>query len=89
MILQTWISDFNFKNSNFFDLYNFNLKKKLQNKNKNKNKIYTWLIFNKVKNLKNVFKIIRNKNNEFLIIGDYLNLIDYFRSILFYFKSKK
>ena len=89
VILQTWISDFNFKNSNFFDLYNFNLKKKLQNKNKNKNKIYTWLIFNKVKNLKNVFKIIRNKNNEFLIIGDYLNLIDYFRSILFYFKSKK
>ena len=87
VILQTWISDFNFKNSNFFDLYNFNLKKKLQNKNKNK--IYTWLIFNKVKNFKNVFKIIRDKNNEFLFIGDYLNLIDYFRSVLFYFKSKK
>ena len=44
VILQTWVSDFNFKNSNFFDLYNFNLKKKLQNKNKNK--IYTWLVFN-------------------------------------------
>jgi len=87
VILQTWISDFNFKNSNFFDLYNFNLKKKLQNKNKNK--IYTWLIFNEVKNFKNVFKIIRVKNNEFIFIGDYLNLIDYFRSVLFYFKSKK
>ena len=89
IILQTWISDFNFKNSNFFDLYNYNLKEKLYHKNENKKKIYTWLIFNKVKNLNNVFKLIRNKNNEFLIIGDYLNLIDYFRSIIFYFKSKK
>ena len=36
-----------------------------------------------------MYKIIRDKNNEFLFIGDYLNLIDYFRSVLFYFKSKK
>ena len=33
VIIQTWVSDFNFNNSNFFDLYNFNLKKKIRNKN--------------------------------------------------------
>lgn len=87
VIIQTWVSDFNFNNSNFFDLYNFNLKKKLEKKiNK---KIYTWLIFNKVKKLKKIFNSIRSKNNNFLYIGDYLSILDYFKAILFYEKSKK
>ena len=87
VIIQTWVSDFNFNNSYFFDLYNFNLKKKLEKKIDKK--IYTWLIFNKVKKLKKVFSVIRSKNKNFLYIGDYLSIIDYFKVILFYERSKK
>ncbi len=84
-IIQTWVSDSNFKNIAFKDSYYSGLSDYLD---KNGNKAVTWSVFYNVKNEKKVVEFIRNNSEKFLLIEDYLNIFDYIFAISLFFKKR-
>ena len=75
IIIQTWVSDSNFKNDDFKDTYYFDLTKYLKHNDK---KVFTWPIFYNVKYKKKAVEFLRQKSTQFLLLEDYLRFSDYF-----------
>jgi hypothetical protein len=84
-IIQTWVSDGNFKDDGFKDSYYGNLAKYLKEQDK---KVITWPVFYNVKNEAKAVKFIRKHNDEFVLIEDYLKPIDYMESIKHFIKKR-
>jgi len=85
IIIQTWVGDDNFKDDAFNDSYYGNLANYLKKSDK---KVITWPIFYNVQNDKKAVEFIRNNNDIFLLIEDYLKTSDYFFSISLFFKKR-
>lgn len=84
-IIQTWVSDTNFKNDVFKDSYYGDLVSYLE---QNKKKTITWPVFYNVKNSSKAIKFIRENSNKFLMIEDYLKINDYIFAIGVFLKKR-
>ncbi|NVJ54184.1 MAG: hypothetical protein HWD90_10830 [Campylobacteraceae bacterium] len=84
-IIQTWVSDNNFKNNSFKDSYYGDLFKYLQKKSK---KVITWPVFYNVKNEAKAVSFIRKYNDDFILIEDYLKPADYLEAIKHFIKKR-
>lgn len=85
VIIQTWVSDGNFKENNFKDTYYGNLASLLKQKKK---KVITWPVFFNVHNVNNTISFLRRNHHDFLIMEDYLSIIDYLVSIKHFFQKR-
>jgi len=85
IIIQTWVSDNNFKNNSFYDSYYADLASYLKN---NGHKVLTWPILYNVTNKRKVIKYLRSNADDFLIIEDYLHNSDYFEAIKHFFQKR-
>lgn len=77
-VIQTWVSDDNFKDHSFKDSYYGNLAEYLKENGK---KVITWPVFYNVKNESKVVEFIRKYSDDFILIEDYLKTIDYIETI--------
>ena len=84
-IIQTWVSDGNFKNDRFKDSYYGDLTEYLK---KNDKKVITWPVFYNVKNEDRAVSFIRKLNDEFILIEDYLKPVDYLEAIKHFIKKR-
>ena len=84
-IIQTWVSDTNFKDNKFKDSYYGNLADYLK---KNEKQVITWPIFYNVKNEKKAVNFLRKNSEDFLFIEDYLRVSDYLYAIKLFFKKR-
>ena len=84
-IIQTWVSDTNFKNNTFKDSYYGDLAKYLRENGKT---VITWPVFYNVKNKTNAISYIRKNKSDFLVIEDYLKWQDYFQSTKHFFQKR-
>lgn len=85
IIIQTWVSDGNFKDNNFKDSYYADLAEYLR---KNGNKVIIWPVFYNVKNQTKAVNFIRKHNDEFILIEDYLHPLDYIDAIKHFIKKR-
>ena len=85
IIIQTWVSDTNFKGNSFSDSYFKDLSKFYKSIGMSS---IIWPVFYNVKDYKKVFKFLRDNKNDFMIMEDYLTLGDY-KIILKNFFNKK
>jgi len=85
VIIQTWVSDGNFKENNFKDTYYGNLASLLKQEKK---KVITWPVFFHVHNVNNTISFLRRNHHDFLIMEDYLTTIDYLVSIKHFFQKR-
>ena len=85
IVIQTYVSDSNFKNDEFKDSYYADLSDYLSNNGK---KVVTWSIFYNLRNEKQVVEFIRKNNENFLLIEDYLKITDYIFVIGLFFKKR-
>ena len=85
IIIQTWVSDTNFKGNSFSDSYFKDLSKYYKSIGMSS---IIWPVFYNVKDYKKVFKFLRDNKNDFMIMEDYLTLGDY-KIILKNFFNKK
>jgi len=85
VIIQTWVSDGNFKENNFKDTYYGNLASLLKQKKK---KFIIWPVFFNVRNVNNIISFLRRNHHDFLIMEDYLTTIDYLVSIKHFFQKR-
>ena len=74
IIIQTWVSDTNFKGNSFSDSYFKDLSKFYKSIGMSS---IIWPVFYNVKDYKKVFKFLRDNKNDFMIMEDYLTLGDY------------
>ena len=81
-IIQTWVSDNNFKTNKFMDTYYGNLANYLKENNK---KVITWPIFYNIKDEKSTILYIRKHSKDLLLIEDYLKLTDYIEAAKHFF----
>lgn len=81
-IIQTWVSDSNFKAYEFKDSYYGNLAHYLKS---NGRKVITWPIFYNLKDEKKAMLYLRENQNNFLLIEDYLKLSDYIEAAKHFF----
>lgn len=84
-IIQTWVSDGNFKNDSFTDSYYGDLAIYLR---ENWKKVIIWPIFYNVKNQAKAVSFIRKYNDDFVLIEDYLKAVDYLEAIKHFIKKR-
>jgi len=85
IIIQTWVSDNNFKTNTFKDSYYGDLAQYLREKGK---KVITWPIFYNIKNEKKAISYLRENPSDFLVIEDYLKFTDYITAIKHFFVKR-
>ncbi len=84
-IIQTWVSDNNFTKNKFKDSYYGDLAQYLKGNGK---KVITWPIFYNVKDEKRAISYLRENQDDFLFIEDYLKLIDYIAAVKHFFVKR-
>ena len=84
-IIQTWVSDNNFKINDFKDSYYGNLAQYLKENGK---KVITWPIFYNLKDEKRAIAYLRKNQNNFLVIEDYLKFADYIEAVKHFFVKR-
>lgn len=85
VVIQTWISDSNFKNGAFKDSYYGDLAEYLK---KNDKKVITCPVFYNVKDQNKAVSFIRKHSEDFFIIEDYLKFSDYLFAVKLFFKKR-
>jgi hypothetical protein len=74
VVIQTWVSDHNFDGDKFHDSYYGDLAFYMESRGK---KVITWPIFYNISKIKKTVDFIRENNNKFFLIEDFLKIKDY------------
>lgn len=84
-IIQTWVADTNFEKGSFRDSYYQNLSSYLQYRGR---KVLTWPVFYNVRKRSRAIECMRKCPGQFIVLEDYLKVVDYFSAILHFLKKR-
>ena len=85
VVIQTWVSDSNFKFEKFKDSYYGDLAGYLKNNDK---QAVTWPVFFNVKDEQKAMSYLRKNSDNFLVMEDYLQINDYIEAVKHFFVKR-